>query len=1104
MSDKPLQDAEARKRIIEERSRNVCVVAGAGTGKTTTIIARLVGMLAPLDDTEEPVQIHRVAAITFTRKAAGELRFRLREELLANLGLSGLSRVRGRRLRMALDGLDAAFVGTIHAFADRLLRRRPTEARLSPAYRLVEDTQPLVAEVMRRLLRAVERDELKEELGPWGAAIPASRLAEAAETLQAAQKAGIPLERKRTSWRELPSLEALLQKFIDSRDVVPVDPEPPEVDLRALEQVGEDIQETLKRFPGSGDTPGRRWLRQIARRLEMVHEDPSLAVGVVQDIFSKKLDRKEHFHDENIAWRFYNRLRWSSEDWNLRIVGPHRWLGARLVRLSPVAVALYEKVRAEHQVVDFVEVLLRLRDLLRDRPDVREEFQGLFEHIFVDEFQDTDPLQCEIIFFLAEKGATATRWDEVELAPSRLTVVGDPQQSIYRFRRADVGMYASAVRRMSKSGALCERLVTNFRSCGEIVAWYNQALPQLLGKGTAGAWIKEGRVRYQELLPSPALEQLSLPQSCVIQLEYTGENRRPVDYMGGHEIEAEALCFLIQNLLRPNSRTRVRDEDTGELRAVRPGDIAVLTETTSAIPLLIKALEGAGLRTTMRGGRLLMDHQVIRSLLLGYCALCDAQDGVAEASLLREPFFDLEDEEARKRSGSSWKHAQGVVRDLRKLRLYRSPGALMRDLIERTRLMQVLVQEPNGMQVLSACYDVALELERRAAALHLDAVAAARLARSWAAVPVSMTSPEPTGSDAVRALTVYQAKGLEFPIVILWDGFRSLNSSMDADWQVTRDGQKWAMRLGDVVFEHPASCGLLKEERRQRSHERERLAYVAATRARDLLVFPVPLRANPRRERNRVLARAVSGTTRVTYTRGMVPPWHKAPPPPEIPEPVGDPDLDAVQSDQLLQMTDKLKSAQTAPVTVQPLEEAAQEMAKRSMPESAWGSVPQEEDVGVDSFDEAVHAVLRLVLGEAQLALPVAVSRIVGARQLNRRRIELMENAQRALAALQKKGLMGGDVWLRAHVPVVLAQEEHNRLLKGVVDLLARLDGDLWIVEFKSGEAPVVEADLLVTRPEAVTEVRLYAKALEASGMVGDEKVRRAVLFTRNGMFLEV
>src|SRR5436190_12552633 len=179
-------DVPARTAAIAERRRNVLVDAGAGTGKTSLVVERFVDMVAP-DGGPAPVPIERLAAITFTRKAAGDLRLRIRERLLAALAQPGLAGERSSQLRAALAGLDTAYVGTIHSFADRLLRLRPIEAQLSPANEIAEDDQALIRETFDVLLQAIQSGTLAAELE--GNSV-AERAGEATQTVLDALAAG--------------------------------------------------------------------------------------------------------------------------------------------------------------------------------------------------------------------------------------------------------------------------------------------------------------------------------------------------------------------------------------------------------------------------------------------------------------------------------------------------------------------------------------------------------------------------------------------------------------------------------------------------------------------------------------------------------------------------------------------------------------------------------------------------------------------------------------------------------------------------------------------------------------------------------------------------
>src|SRR5439155_17513840 len=249
----PLPDARARQGAIRERARNVLVDAGAGTGKTTVIIERVVDMVAPAEPGVPPVPHDRLAVITFTRRAAGELRYRLRQKLLEVLRTA--EGERATLLRTALGVVDTAYVGTIHSFADRLLRLRPVEAAISPSYEIAEETDELVRAVFDRLLQGAETGRLAESLG--GRDPGSVPVAEVEETVRTAQAAGLLMESQEYEHYVKAGLDLLVDGMIRTRDVRYV-PGPYESDLDAIRRRAAEVATTLDavRAPGRGG----RWL----------------------------------------------------------------------------------------------------------------------------------------------------------------------------------------------------------------------------------------------------------------------------------------------------------------------------------------------------------------------------------------------------------------------------------------------------------------------------------------------------------------------------------------------------------------------------------------------------------------------------------------------------------------------------------------------------------------------------------------------------------------------------------------------------------------------------------------------------------------------------
>ncbi len=477
----------ARTAAIPERRRNVLVDAGAGTGKTSLVVERFVDMVAPTGGAA-PVPIERLGAITFTRKAAGDLRLRIRERLLAALAQPGLSAERSRQLHTALAGLDTAYVGTIHSFADRLLRLRPVEAQLSPAYEIAEDDEPLVGETFELLFHTVQGGTLEAELVGTPAA---GRGVEAASTLLFALHAGIRSESEDAGWTVRHGLDNLVAAFIGLRDVPPTDAPPALFDAEAFRAAADEFIGLA--VPVTSSSRGALWIRRTARLLEQLRE-AALPQVVLRDLRAQldraprrsEATRRDTFAGEDAPWKIWQAFWYGNKQrptpLHDDLVAPaNRWMATRLVRLFPVAVALYEKVKTRHQALDQLDLLVKLRDLLRDNLGVRSEFQRMFDHIFVDELQDTDPLQAEIVLYLCEATPAARDWEDVALRDGALTVVGDPKQSIYRFRRADIGTYDRVRQVVLRHRPLEVALSENYRSVPPLIDWLNDGFDRILG-----------------------------------------------------------------------------------------------------------------------------------------------------------------------------------------------------------------------------------------------------------------------------------------------------------------------------------------------------------------------------------------------------------------------------------------------------------------------------------------------------------------------------------------------------------------------------------------------------------------------------------------------
>ncbi len=1144
---KPAPDQNERDAAVFERERNVLIDAGAGTGKTTILVNRLVEMVAPRTGAVA-IPIKRLAAITFTRKAAGELRLKIREQLLAALAEPGLAAERDTRLRAALADLDTAYVSTIHSFADRLLRLRPIEAQLSPGYEIAEDDDELVRATWELLVHGVENNTLAAELAGTPAAAHAD---EAARTIALAIAAGLRAEEREGEWRTDYGLDSLVRGFVRHRDVPPDDVEPAALDTTEFRRAVEALVAVAK--PVRGTSPGARWIRDTAdflARLRGEHDPAVLFQHVLRATQRKprgRVTKRDTFDGDDLAWKAWQRITGKSKGDEPALLDTlraplDRWMATRLARLFPVVLALYEKVKARRQVLDQLDLLVKLRNLIRDHREVRGEFQQLFDHVFVDEFQDTDPLQAEIVLFLCEREPRAAKWDDVVLRNGALTLVGDPKQSIYRFRRADVAVYDRVRQVVARGPHLTVTLSANFRSVPALIQWVNDRFDTILGTSPDGQPFDPatGTVYHQRLIPGRGGE--ATRPVHVLSVEFPDARKRTVDAY--RALEGEALARYLRWLVEA-SDVRIEDPLDGRRRRVQYGDVAILAVSTWRLSLLFPWLDAADIPYASRGGTLFLEDPLSRQFLLGLRALADRDDGVAEAALLRPPFFALDptdlllEREAWRADGADIPHedavrrvheARELIRGLRRQRLDRPPGATARDLLDHTAFARAVALGPNGTQRLSRLRELCFVLEERAARESLDYDAVTARVRDWVASPPRLDPPHPVGAEAVQILTVHQAKGLEFPVVVLWDGQGQWEARLqDEPWRMERDGRGWTLAVDGVGWEEPAGLELRKTERAYLLAERRRVAYVAVTRARDLLVVPRSTKSGDAtgstKSGDARTGAARSAAARATaanaggakagkiicadllagadasrmlelapYRHGAGAPWVS-----EIPAPAARTPVDGTALEQEVDGWWHPAVADAARPRFKPVsvsaeahamaeEEDETERAARKLRAGRFGHV----------FGSAVHQAIGLLLHDPALGATEAARLGASRTGLTERLDDVAADVARAWQALQAEGLArrpGAD--LQVEYPVA-GPREGGVLLSGYIDLVSASDDRLDVLDFKTDPPPAgaVETDY----PAYAAQVRLYGELLSAAGIARDRQLRCGLLFTADGV----
>jgi ATP-dependent helicase/nuclease subunit A len=794
--DLALADREERRRALDDLDTTILVEAAAGSGKTTLLLGRIVSLLR-----SGRARLTEIAAVTFTEKAAADLKVRLRAEL-ARAGLEE-----------ALRELELARIGTIHAFAAGLLRERPVEAGVDPGFTVVD---PLGA----RLLL----DRTWESWLPGALSDP-----DVAEPVRQAIQRGIGLDR----------LRDLGFALVDQRDGLAGLPAPADF-AEPPAALNLDARATVQRLAGLARSGAKdpedraahaledlaAWVDQTAALPESDQVDALLELARLPEkpagLGNKAKWRDRAALEECRAGLAALRERIEAA----RAVARHNHV-AGLARWAAGFVEAYERAKSRAGCLDFLDLLLRARDLVRDRPDVRRDFQRAIRYLLVDEFQDTDPLQLETVLALAEGGP-----------PGSLFAVGDPKQSIYRFRRADIETYADAQATIARKGAALT-IRANFRSTRAILDAVNGVFEAAMVPPPEGAY----QPAYVALEPSARTEPGSPPVVLALAPDV------PPATSAGEAAVQEAR--LVAAYL-------VREVEHG--RRFRYGDVALLFRAMTAVAAYEDALRAAGVPFRTVGGRHYYDRSEVGWTIAALSAIEDPHDAVALVGALRSPFFGATDDALLRlhAAGGEFSYRQPLPEDadpalarawvvlgaLHRERNALSPAAVVERLLARTEVLAAYALEPQGearVANLLKVLDTARALEARGALTFRGLV---RWLRDRGAARYEEEESAVEAEDAVRLMTIHKAKGLEFPVVVVLDLGREAPRRAPV-LLADRGTGRLAVNLGRVGDAALTTLDWGDSEAREIQRldaEAVRVLYVALTRAERVLVLPVPTR----------------------------------------------------------------------------------------------------------------------------------------------------------------------------------------------------------------------------------------------------------------------
>ncbi len=800
-----LGDAGDRQAAVATFDRNLVVTAGAGTGKTTLLIDRLVHLLLR---NPEPLKITEIVALTFTNKAADEMKLRLRQRLQAFLDVrldrepaDAEAKTRSEvkalialyqlskdeldgRVHDALRNMERSDIGTIHSFAANLLRLYPLEAGVDPQFheddgaafdRLFDDHWELWLD-QELSLRSPHAED-------WQKILPRCRLDHIKALARSMAAENVDLRQNIDGANAVPAILRGWLARLESKAAALSERHPEdrvnEKLIRAARAVIGEFQKAGGRLNPSADDCVLLSEKSIHRNIQgWPPEDATEAQELVRA--ARGLARVDG-ESTGTLWRL----------------------------LVPYAADFRERfIREGH--LSFDGLLVRARDLVRDQVRVRADLQRRYRTILIDEFQDTDPIQYEILLYLAEQpGQAAMDWRQVKVVPGKIFVVGDPKQSIYAFRRADIEAYLEVVEKIIKAqnGVEC-RLTTNFRSNAAILDGVNGAFERLI-QAQDGV-----QPPYIAIYAAPGRSAAPSDMAKLLVRKIVAD--REIDAETARRLEGESLArWLKEQVLGKTAILAAH----GETVRAQSKDVAILLRKLTDIHDYLEPLRRQGIRYVVEGERHFYAAKEIIDAVNLLRAVENPHDRLALVGVLRSPLGGLTDQQIyqlHRQNLLDYRAAAKLGKDFPPT-LAQLYDALAR-LHEETRALPIGAAVAHvfatlPVELLAACYfhgEQAVanlqKLAQQAELLGREGLTTLKEAIRQLEKRVLDVKDEGESAlaeenlDAVRIMSIHKAKGLEFSIVILAgcqagiEGGRNTDAEALFDWSTGLTG----LRIGSM------------------------------------------------------------------------------------------------------------------------------------------------------------------------------------------------------------------------------------------------------------------------------------------------------------------
>ncbi len=1048
-------DQDQRNSIRDELELNLLVEAAAGTGKTTSLITRMTELLG-----QGQCTIDTLAAVTFTRKAAAEMRTRFQIELERRAREE--SEPARQRFVEALGRIERCFIGTIHSFCARLLRERPVEAGVDLSFREIDDAEDALfrqsawEETIARLY--ARDDPILDELSELGLETGAlqttfDRLSQFPDV---------------TDWPapplSLPDLQPVIGELLEYtrhiRTLLPTLPNDPGTDPLIPKY------KALSRLVRYAD------LSRPAEFFDLLEACKALK-KVTQKIWP---GGKEQALEELARWNeFCGRIVPLIKIWYAR---RYRLV---LQTVRP-AIECYERRKQEAGCLNFQDLLMKTAQLLRRHPPVRTYFQQRVTHLLVDEFQDTDPIQAELMLLLTSDDAEQTDWRKCRPRPGSLFVVGDPKQSIYRFRRADIVTYNQVKATIEKTGGRVIQLSANFRTDAPIIDWVNRVFAS----------------EFPERANAYSPVYIPLQPRCVSEND-DGVDKISILTIPDDESKKNEICIEYESDFIARFIKKEIDENEAE-----PGDFFIVTNKKKNLSVYADRLEAYGIPHQVTGGDTLNQIPELKSFTLMLSAVAQPDNPMALVGLLRSELFGVSDPElfALKDVGGEFSFLKPVPKYGERERFESIFSTLRRyskwlNALPPVSALERIADDLGLFAYASASEGSAVRCGSLAKALELlrsskhefftlnDVVKFfERLIgqdESFDGIPAS-----PPQRSGVRIMNLHQVKGLEAKTVFLADPTGKYEHEPDLHVDRSTDqtagycpvSQPGAFPRQKTILAQPMKWNeYLVEEAQFQNTEQLRLFYVAATRAKNRLIV-TQRKKNSTRNPWQFFQPSLSGF-------------------PCLEDP-GLPALPIVESDSIDETFDS-KAVDAIPEAWNTIRRPTFE--RWGVKQLALGGGEKRasgREHGTE-WGETIHELLKIMLENPGADLDSLAENLLSEYALDP---GLAESAVRTVRAV-----MASDLWRRAtsstsclaEIPFQTMWETGGSpaILGGIIDLVFHEPNGWVIADYKTDAGAKSDPDVLAEKYRP--QVELYARAWQQ--ITGEPVAETGLFFTETGQY---